>query len=318
VRATAVLGAVYAAWGLFVYWSGNRSVLWFDKWAYLNDLTSTFVNRNFFAVYCGLAALAALGLLVEALLGDIDLGQTRRAVLSSLTELLTARLAWLVGMLLVIATALLLTHSRGGAAVSAAGVATLLGAMLLAPSHRRNRRLAAALAFGIGLAALVVLVISGTTTLTRVADTSLATEDREKIYAYTLQALAERPLLGTGLGTFETVFMAHRDDTLHLVIEYAHDDYLESALELGIPAAILLLSAPALLLWTCARGVIRRRRDSVIPAIGVAAGVLVGVHSLIDFSLQIPAVATSFYLLLGAGVAQSYSTSERSEAVISP
>ncbi|HLJ20638.1 MAG TPA: O-antigen ligase family protein, partial [Stellaceae bacterium] len=172
---------------------------------------------------------------------------------------------------------------------------------------------------GIGLAALLALIISGTGTLTRVADTSMSADDREKIYAYTLQAIAARPFLGTGLGTFETVFQAYRDDTLRLVVEYAHDDYLETALELGIPAALLLLSAPAVLLFTCVRGVIRRRRDAIIPAIGSAATVLVGLHSLIDFSLQIPAVATSFYLLLGAGVAQSYSSSERAEPLpISP
>src|SRR5215831_20845470 len=44
----AAIGALYAGWGLIVYGTGNRTVLWFDKWAYPNDLTSTFVNRNSF------------------------------------------------------------------------------------------------------------------------------------------------------------------------------------------------------------------------------------------------------------------------------
>jgi hypothetical protein len=32
----------------------------------------------------------------------------------------------------------------------------------------------------------------------------------------------------------------------------------------------------------------------------------VGMHALVDFSLQVPAVATTYAALLGIGVAQSY------------
>ncbi len=42
-------GLFYAVWGLLNEILGTDSILWFEKWAYLDALTSTFVNRNSFA-----------------------------------------------------------------------------------------------------------------------------------------------------------------------------------------------------------------------------------------------------------------------------
>jgi len=57
----------------------------------------------------------------------------------------------------------------------------------------------------------------------------------------------------------------------------------------------------------CMRGVWVRRRHWIYPALGVAATALVGIHALVDFSLQIPAVAYLYALMMGGAVAQSKS-----------
>ena len=57
----------------------------------------------------------------------------------------------------------------------------------------------------------------------------------------------------------------------------------------------------------------RRRIDAVYPAIGLAATAQVAAHSLIDFGLQIPAVAVTYSLLLGVACAQSRSLREAAE-----
>jgi O-antigen ligase len=88
----------------------------------------------------------------------------------------------------------------------------------------------------------------------------------------------------------------------------AHNTYLENALELGIPAAAMLCLAIALIAVQCFLGVGRRRRDFVFPALACAVSVQVAVHSLVDFSLQIPAVAAAYALVLGLGYAQSWSS----------
>ena len=45
-------------------------------------------------------------------------------------------------------------------------------------------------------------------------------------------------------------------------------------------------------------------RGAVYPAVLAACSVLVGVHALVDFSLEMPAVAATYALLLGVGCAQ--------------
>src|SRR5262249_6874705 len=60
VRAIGVIGSIYALYGLIAYFSGTRTVLWFAKWAYQDDLTGTFINRSTFATFIGLCLLANL------------------------------------------------------------------------------------------------------------------------------------------------------------------------------------------------------------------------------------------------------------------
>ena len=88
----------------------------------------------------------------------------------------------------------------------------------------------------------------------------------------------------------------------------AHNTYLELAVELGLPASLILIAIPAWITYRCWRGQAERHRDALYPAVAVAASVLVGVHSLFDFSLQIPAVAAVYAMLLGGGFAQSWPT----------
>ena len=47
---------------------------------------------------------------------------------------------------------------------------------------------------------------------------------------------------------------------------------------------------------------------STVPRVAAAVSFLVGIHALVDFSLQIQAVALTFMAVLGAGVAQSESS----------
>ncbi|MEJ2535205.1 MAG: hypothetical protein P8008_07010, partial [Gammaproteobacteria bacterium] len=80
------------------------------------------------------------------------------------------------------------------------------------------------------------------------------------------------------------------------------------AFELGWPTALAQFACVAWLALVCLAGLRRRGRDWAYPATGFAATVLVAVHSTVDFSLQIPAVALLYSTILGVGVAQSYSS----------
>jgi hypothetical protein len=55
---------------------------------------------------------------------------------------------------------------------------------------------------------------------------------------------------------------------------------------------------------------LKRRRDAGPALVASAAALLIAVHALVDFSVQMQAVALTFMVLLGAGVAQSASATE--------
>ena len=68
---------------------------------------------------------------------------------------------------------------------------------------------------------------------------------------------------------------------------------------------IVLYGAVAILFGMCVRGVFRRRRDRVYAVAAVGATLLVGLHALVDFSIQIPAIAMFYTAILATGCAQA-------------
>jgi hypothetical protein len=77
-------------------------------------------------------------------------------------------------------------------------------------------------------------------------------------------------------------------------------------LELGVPAAMALNLAIALIAWRALRAMSSRRRSRIYLTVGVSATVLVGLHSLVDFSLQIPAIAAAYAFIMGVTAAQAF------------
>lgn len=304
VWVVAVAGSVYAAYGLAVYGTGNKLVLWLPKWAYFDDLTGTFVNRNSFATYLGLSTLAMLCHLVASF-GRLRLAGDCRLKFTAAIDFASSHV-WQIVCLFLLLTALLLTHSRGGLISTLAGVLALGLAISQAPSLGGLRR--------VGFVALPLAVIllaffiSGGMTLDRLGTAGDDAQARFEVYRLTWQAIANDPLRGTGLNSFASVFPMYQPATLHAYFGLAHNDYLQNLLELGVPAALCLFGTIAWLVILCGRGVRRRRRDALYPCLGIAATVLVAVHSMMDFSLQIPAVTATYVFLLGVAVAQSRSS----------
>lgn len=92
------------------------------------------------------------------------------------------------------------------------------------------------------------------------------------------------------------------------VWDRAHNSYLENAFEFGLPAAALLFFSLAVVGWRLHAGVRTRKRHQGTPAFALACFAAAAAHSLVDFSLQIPAIAALFAAILGIGWAQSFPT----------
>jgi O-antigen ligase len=306
IHALTYAGLAYTVYGLIVQFSGSQTILWFSKFAYLDDLTSSFVNRNSFATYAGLTLMCATGLIVMSIASTLGAPGGGRERLRRLIENMTGRgwsllLAWIV-----ILTALILSHSRAGFMSTLLGLATLIAALRF--SRALSGRTALIFA-GVCFAALCLFFTVGGEALDlRMAEATWVGEPRLRVYDLTMSAIDAAPILGTGAGTFEEVFRFYRTTDILDVYMKAHNTYLENILELGFPAALALFSVFAgFVVLTCV-GLRRRRRDVVYPCIGLASTVLVAAHSLVDFSLQIPAVTATYCLIMGAACAQCWST----------
>lgn len=310
--ALTVVGLVYAAYGLAVQFSGSQTILWFDKFAYENDVTSTFVNRNSYATYAGLGLLCATGLLLVLVSDSLRTSAALRERILRLVEGLSGR-GWVLAVAwIIILTALILSHSRAGFFATFIGLVVLISVMGLTRSVKGRSAMIFGAACVAGLA--VFLVIGGEGLDQRLARTSVLTEERPRVYALTLQAIDAAPWIGTGLGSFEEVFRFYRTPQIHFFYLKAHSTYLENVLELGLPAALALFGVFAWFLVVTYRGIRARRKDAVYPCIGFAATVLVAVHSIVDFSLQIPAVTATYALLMGAACGQSWSSRRAPDA----
>jgi O-antigen ligase len=212
------------------------------------------------------------------------------------------RNGWLLYACAALFVAILLTHSRAGLFTAlVAFLAFAVGATCSA-KHRSTTLAGWVL---IAISAATLLAIAGGPTIKRFDRIQAASVERIEIYRLTAEAISDRPLLGTGLGTFSDVFPAYRSATLRPRIDFAHDSYLENALEMGIPGAIVFYGSFAALLFIFMRALISRHRLPSYPALGLAALLAACFHSLFDYTIQFPAVAISLAAILGIATAQS-------------
>jgi O-antigen ligase len=163
----------------------------------------------------------------------------------------------------------------------------------------------------IALCALALFQLNGAAlknNLTELAPGDNALGLRNMLWAAAVHMIWDAPQLGIGLGGFEHAYPLYADHVYPYNIDKAHNDHLELAVGWGLPAAIAWWGALLWLAVKSARGVLTRRRDQIYPLIAVGATVLVAVHSIFDFTLQLPAVALIYVLILGCGVAQSFSS----------
>jgi O-antigen ligase len=133
------------------------------------------------------------------------------------------------------------------------------------------------------------------------ATEQLSNDARSGIWRDSLHMIAAYRWTGCGLETFEYGFYRFQTVLPMDTVEFAHNDYLEIAAELGLIGAVL---AAALGLWITWRlvSVVLWMRDSRNweLAVGVLGALFaIALHSLVDFNLYIPANALAVAWLSG-------------------
>lgn len=300
-------GAIYALYGIGLQLSESRFVLWYERDFEPGNLSSTFPNRNAFANYAALCLMCGCALMYRRRLRHEDLARGWRHATVAVSLFYLRRSGWLIYAAAILFIAILMTHSRGGLIVTVLALAAF-GACTTGSAL--NRRLALAGALSIALVAAILFGIAGGDTSDRFAKIEAASTERMEIFRLTIAATGDRPLLGTGLGTFSDIFAAYRTETLLPRIDFAHNSYLENALEMGLPAAAAFYAA-LLILFARFVGSLRRNRQAhPYPALGISAMAIAFFHSLFDYADQFPAVAITLAAILGIAAARSFDRSD--------
>jgi O-antigen ligase len=309
IRVITWIGSAYALYGIIVYMSGNNWIVIYPKWTYVDSLTSTFVNRNSYATFAGLTLLCAVTSWLDHLKPFFALKHPLRSKIVLIVEETVAKAGFKTFAMITIAMALLLSASRGGVASSSIGL--LVVVLLYLGQKGLGLKQMSLIMASSAIAAAIIFSASGNHLSKRLPNEQIDSsfDVRNEIYQTTWDAILIAPWKGTGFETFQDVFPAYRRSDMSPLIlwDKAHNTYLENALELGLPAALLLNLAIVLVTIQCLRGAITRKRDKLLPALGVGATVLVGLHSLVDFSLQIPAVTILYACIMGLATSQSWS-----------
>jgi O-antigen ligase len=215
--------------------------------------------------------------------------------------------AVLAVMILIYLVAIGFTESRGGALSSASAVAVLVVTLLWrrAPLRLGPLLLAAAVLIAVWLSIYAVTAAHlGGRFQTQFFDDG----GRSDAYAIMLSAIRDAPWQGYGYGAFVDMFYHRNDGAVWLPYNYAHNLYLGTLVDLGIPASLALFGAVALVTLACAKGIRLRRRNCHFPALGLAATILVATHGLVDSPLFMPANAATYSFILGLAYAQSFAT----------
>jgi O-antigen ligase len=156
-----------------------------------------------------------------------------------------------------------------------------------------------------GLALIAVLVIAGAVAMavlvkdSRAAGQSVSVTARAEIWDKTLDAAGDHWLTGTGIGTFQPIYGRYeeRATITPTFVNHAHNDYLEIALEAGIPGALLLLAfltwwgRAAASIWTSSNPAYYAKAASI-------ASATLLLHSVVDFPLRTASMAAVMAMCL--------------------
>jgi O-antigen ligase len=267
-----------------------------------SQASGTYVNRNHLAGLLEMSLAVGVGLII-AQLEDRPRRSWHEFAHDTATLLLSGK-AMLRLVLVIMVVALVMTRSRMG---NTAFFSSLLvaGALGLALSRHAPRGTVLLISSLIAVdVALIGTWFGVERTVQRITETTVQNvEERVDPAVYAVKIFEDYPLTGTGGGTFYTAFTRYRGYDIGAYFDHVHNDYMQFLTETGIVGAALmsLFVASAL---ACAVLAQARRHDPLARgvAFGVVMGVVsIGIHSTVDFNLQIPANAFIFVILLALG-----------------
>ncbi|MEO5937214.1 MAG: O-antigen ligase family protein [Terriglobales bacterium] len=285
----AIFGFAISLFALVQHFTAPDKLYWLRTPSQGGHIFGPFVNRNH---YAGLMEMitpfAVVGFLVPYTRKEKRILMLFAATLASASLVLSLSRAGVVSLVVEMAFLACFLSFRAGNKRAAYGVAAL----------------------SLPLVALVAWL--GTA---RLIERFSILEDwmRMAISRDALRMFGEHWTIGTGLGTFPTVYPQYRSFATDLFVNQAHNDVLQLMVETGLPGLVLVVW---FLVVVYRQGLVKAqgwvtswKGAASLAALTGITGLLV--HSLADFNLRIPSNALFFCILCGLAAAR-----EREKALL--
>ncbi len=290
-----------AVYGSLMTLSGLEYGFFFEKYAYRGVATGTFVNRNHMANYLVLSLAMGIGLMIADL--GAEKASSWRQWIRGWVQLLLSPKARLRIILAVLVIGLILTRSRmGNSAFFISMTLSALAALLLSRQLPRSL-LILFVSFVVIDTFLLGAYFGVDRVVQRISTTSAATEARDEVNRYSFKLWQDYKIMGSGAGSYYVTFPHYRGHDIRGYYDYAHNDYAQIAGETGLLGLGLLGGFLLSSFWAAMRAQ-SVRGDPLMKGLSFAvimSVVALIIHSTVDFSLQIPANAGTFMVILAMG-----------------
>lgn len=304
---------LHAIWGLVALKGLNDYAIWGEKddTTYAGALTGTFTGRNSMATFLG------FGLVLTAVfyLRKREAIRTAERDRGHAQWLTNERLGLLgyIAVAMVIGLAIAETQSRMGAFASLTGVLVAMSALQYANGRSKRRVLIEAVLGAIVFA--VILSFAARGMLERAVFTEKNADYRLAIYQFAVQMIEMRPLTGWGYDAFGSAFEMFNGDPLSAarIFDLAHNSYLALWVEQGLIVGSIPMLFLAAVLWSIVQRIRHDQGSRTMNAAALGILTLGAVHSLADFSLEIPAVLYAYLLITGIALGREKLKIQRKE-----
>lgn len=307
----ALAGLCYVVYAIFAELTHPSMLLWREKTAYLDSVTGTFVNHNTAAIYFGSVAIIWYLRALRRFRQRFDLARCFDVhyMAGKLRDAPRDLIGYVLVFLVILAT-VFMTRSRAGSLLTVAVLGFVTVLYLMRQGKIGSRTLLGGVFF-IAVGALV-LVVAGGQFSNELATRGVYDAGRADAWRSAAAIISDHPWLGTGLGTFAGVFPGYRNPAGGVwgVFDHAHSTPIELMVEMGVPFALLVFGLWILMLVIIVRAAMDRPRNGLYLAAGAGIGLLGTLHSLIDFSLQIPGYSIICGVLVGASLATALAPPE--------
>jgi len=159
------------------------------------------------------------------------------------------------------------------------------------------------LAGGLLAACALLLIASPGAMLGRLAGT-VDTDSNGRIYIWQelMPLTREFRWFGAGLMGFDPIFLKYQAFVNAKRIDFAHNDFLQYLIEMGIVGFLPLMACLGAIVWPMAKAAYLARADTRLLLVGCVGGIsALFLHSLVDFNLYVPANMFAFAWILGFG-----------------